>query len=581
MIKYFRLKEWLMLAAIIALVSLQVHYDLLIPEYMSKITAYLQSEQQKMSELLKYGGKMLIYAFFSFLLSVLSIILTSRIGSNYSYALRKGMFYKVEDMSLEEQHFSIASLITRTTNDISHIQMLIEVGLIMIIHAPILAVGALMKIIRKNWQWTLVTSICIFGLAFVLLLCLLLIKKKFQRIQSITDELNNSARESIIGVQTVRAYNAEQYQEEKFSRHNNELVNVNISVNTTMALMSPFMNIIMNGLTIAIYWIGMILIDKAEGTEKITLFSDMVAYTAYAMQLASAFMMIMMIFMFLPQAIVSGKRITEVLRTRQTMKEGGYDGDEKNEIKELVFNNVYFKYPGGSDYVLKDINFTAHEGETVAIIGSTGCGKTSLVNLIPRFYDIERGTICINGVDVKSYTKKALNRIIGYVPQKTYILSGTIASNVAFDSGLDYNEDAVKEALDIACASEFVDSLKDGINSAVSRNGSNFSGGQKQRLSIARAFYKQPDILIFDESFSALDYRTDLAIRKGLKQRFSKSIKIIVAQRISSVIDADNILVMDKGVIIASGRHEELLRCCDVYREIAETQLSKEASDNV
>ncbi len=579
MLRYFCYKDWIMFVGIVLLIIGQVYLDLLIPEYMSKITECLQYESSAITELIQFGGLMLLFAFLSLIVSVLSVVLNARIGSNYSAALRKGMFYKVQDLSLkEEHHFTIASLITRTTNDITHIQMVILVGTQTIIHAPVLAAGALMKIFKKNWQWSAATGIAIVFVVFVMLTCIGLTMNKYKQIQELTDKLNNVTRESLTGVLTIRAYNAEKYQENKFNLINDKLVKNNIYTNTVMSLILPVANLVMNSLPLAIYWIGMLLINNAMPTEKVVLFSDMIAYTSYALQLASAFFMLVSILIFLPQSLVSLRRISEVLESPISIQEGHYDGKGITDCEsEIEFKNVYFKYSSGNDYVLSDISLKVKKGETIAIIGSTGCGKTTLVGLIPRFYDISEGNILIDGVDIKKYTEKALRDKIGYISQTAFLLSGTVASNVSFGAdGSSFDENKVKNAIKIANAEDFVYALDNTINGNITRNGNNLSGGQKQRLAIARAIYKNPEILIFDDAFSALDFRTEMLVRKAIKENCREAIKIIVSQRINTILDADRIIVLDNGKIVGSGTHSDLIQKCEVYKQIALTQLTKE-----
>ena len=576
-LKCFTLKDWGILGFIMLLILIQVNIDLMLPGYVEKISLFLLNENDNILQLLKIGGMMLLFAFFSFAISIVNVVLNARIGTNFSVALRKKIFYKVQEMSLEEERgFTVASLITRTTNDIGHTEYFVLAGIQMIIQAPILGIGAFLKIFGKDWRWSLVTGIAIFILIIVVVIGLCLTVKKYQKIQLLNDKINSITRERIIGVETIRAYNAEKYHEKRFNSINNEMVNTNLFTNIVMTIMSPIMNLIMNGLTLSIYWIGMSMILKAELHEKAIIFSEMMAYSQYALKLASAFLMLISVFLLLPQAIISVKRISEVFHSQTKIKNGNINVSSNILLDtKIEFRNVSFKYSNGNDNVLENISFMAKKGETVALIGSTGCGKTTLVNLIPRFYDVTSGSIIINGIDIKNYDLGFLRNMIGYVPQKVYLFSGTIASNIAYSSfGDDIDEEKVYEAIRIAGLDEFINSLDKGADETISHGGNNISGGQKQRLSIARAIYKQPDIIIFDDSFSALDYRTDILVRKALKEKCKNAIKIIVAQRINTVIDADKIIVMDHGKIVGIGTHNELIEKCEVYRQIVSSQLS-------
>ena len=485
----------------------------------------------------------------------------------------------MQSFSMEEiGHFSTASLITRSTNDVTQIQMLIAMGLQMLVKAPIMAVWAIMKISDKKWQWTFSTAVAVVVLLLIVGVCLMFVTPKFKKIQSLTDDLNRVTRENLTGLSVVRAYNAEKYQEDKFENANEALTGTNLFAQRTLAFMMPGIQIVMSGLTLAIYWIGAVLINDAGMVDKVQIFSDMMVFSQYAIQVVMSFMMLVMIFMILPRASVAANRIQEVLDTKLTIEDGSGVHGDPDKTGEIVFDKVSFRYPDAEEDVLKDISFTAGKGETVALIGATGCGKSTVINLIPRFYDATEGTVSVDGVNVKDYSQKELRNKIGYVSQKATLFTGTIESNVAYgDNGQkNASETDIKKALDIAQASEFVDSLEDGSKAYVAQGGSNFSGGQKQRMSIARAIARKPEILIFDDSFSALDYKTDRVLREALAKSCKDSTRIVVAQRIGTIRDADRIIVLEDGKIAGMGRHEELMRDCEVYRQIALSQLSKE-----
>jgi ATP-binding cassette subfamily B protein len=475
-------------------------------------------------------------------------------------------------------HFSTASLITRTTNDVVQVQMLIVMGLQLMLKAPIMAVCAICKIAGKAWQWTFSTGIAVVILLGVVGICLIVAMPKFKKMQRLTDNLNRVTRENLTGLNVVRAYNAEGYQENKFEQANRELTSTNLFAQRTMAFLMPSIQLVMSGLTLAIYWLGAVLIDQADAMDKITLFSDMMVFSQYAMQVVMSFMLLVMIFMLLPRAAVSAGRINDVLDTKPTILDGACTEGEKGKTGEIEFQHVSFRYPDAENAVLSDISFTAKEGETVALIGATGSGKSTVVNLIPRFYDVTDGKVLVDGVDVREYTQTALRNKIGYVSQKATLFSGSIRSNIAFgDNGkrpMDTND--VKDAVETAQASEFVEKLENTYDGYVAQGGSNFSGGQKQRISIARAIARKPEILVFDDSFSALDYKTDRVLRGVLDKKCKNTTRIIVAQRIGTIRDADKIIVLDQGKIVGMGRHDELMKNCEVYQQIALSQLSKE-----
>lgn len=582
MIKLFknlRKQEWGLVALALVFIIAQVWLDLTMPDYMADITRMVQTDGSTMNEILTAGGKMLLCALGSLVSAAPTAICAAKIATSFAAIIRSKLFSKVQSFSMEEiGHFSTASLITRSTNDVTQIQMLIAMGLQMLVKAPIMAVWAIMKISDKKWQWTFSTGVAVVVLLLIVGVCLMLVTPKFKKIQSLTDDLNRVTRENLTGLSVVRAYNAERYQENKFEKANDVLTNTNLFAHRTLSFMLPSIQIVMSGLTLAIYWIGAVLINDAGMVDKVQIFSDMMVFSQYAIQVVMAFMMLVMIFMILPRASVAAGRIQEVLETKLTVEDGVGTHGKPDKAGEIVFDNVSFKYPDADECVLKDISFTAKKGETVALIGATGCGKSTVINLIPRFYDVTEGSVSVDGVNVKEYTQKGLRNKIGYVSQKATLFTGTIESNVAYgDNGKDNAlEEEIKKALDIAQASEFVDSLEDGSKSYVAQGGSNFSGGQKQRMSIARAIARKPEILIFDDSFSALDYRTDKVLRKALSESCKDSTRIIVAQRIGTIRDADRIIVLEDGQIAGMGKHEELMQTCEVYQQIALSQLSKE-----
>ena len=565
------------LMALVFIVA-QVWLDLKLPDYMSEITVLVETPDSSMQDILIAGGKMLACAFGSLVSGISVAVLAAKSGIDFAATIREKLFHKVQDFSMEEiGKFSTASLITRTTNDVSQIQILIVMGLQAIAKAPIMAVWAILKIYNKSWQWTASTGVALVILLLIVITCIVLASPKFKKMQVLTDNLNRVTRENLTGLNVIRAYNAEEYQEEKFEKANNELTSANMFANRTMAFLMPGIQGVMNGLTLAIYWIGAILINNAAMNKKLTLFSDMVVFSSYAMQVIMAFIMLVMIFMIWPRASVAANRITEVLDTDITIKDGSLDGDTK-EKGTVEFKNVSFAYPDAAANVVENISFKANKGETIAFIGATGCGKSTVINLIPRFYDVTDGEVLVDGINVKEYKQNELRNKIGYVSQKAILFSGDVESNVAYgDNGKkDATPDEVKEAVKIACADDFVENLKDKYHGYVAQGGDNFSGGQKQRLSIARAIAKKAEILIFDDSFSALDYKTDRKLRTALKKQCSDTTKIIVAQRIGTIRDADLIIVLDGGKIAGKGTHSELMESCEEYRQIAYSQLSKE-----
>ena len=579
LLKKITWKDFILAAVAFVFIIVQVWLSLTMPDYMSEITKLVQTKGSKMNDILIAGGKMLACALGSLLAAVCTSICASKISSNFSANLRGQVFHKVQSFSMEEiGNFSTASLITRSTNDITQVQMLIVMGLEVLLKAPIMAVWALCKISTKNWQWTASTGVAVVVLLSFVCVCVAVALPKFKKLQSLTDNLNRVTRENLTGLNVVRAYNAEGYQQKKFNDANDELTKTQLFANRTMGTMMPGIQMVMNGLMLAIYWIGAYLISNAQMFDKLTIFSDMIVFTQYAMQVVMSFMMLVMIFVLLPRASVSAKRINEVLdmplSIKDCTKENGIDG-KKGEVE---FRNVSFCYPDAEKDVIEDISFTAHKGETIAFIGSTGCGKSTVINMIPRFYDATKGEVLVDGVNVKEYTQKALRNKIGYVSQKAVLFTGSIKSNVAYgDNGTKgFTDDVVKQAIETAQAKEFVDKTEGGVDAFVAQGGSNFSGGQKQRLSIARAICRHPEILIFDDSFSALDYKTDRVLRDTLRKTCADATRFIVAQRIGTIRDADKIIVLDDGKIAGMGKHNELMETCEVYRQIAYSQLSKE-----
>ena len=579
LLKKLTWKDFILAAVAFVFIIVQVWLSLTMPDYMSEITKLVQTKGSKMNDILIARGKMLACALGSLLAAVCTSICASKISSNFSANLRGQVFHKVQSFSMEEiGNFSTASLITRSTNDITQVQMLIVMGLEVLLKAPIMAVWALCKISTKNWQWTASTGVAVVVLLSFVCVCVAVALPKFKKLQSLTDNLNRVTRENLTGLNVVRAYNAEGYQQKKFNDANDELTKTQLFANRTMGTMMPGIQMVMNGLMLAIYWIGAYLISNAQMFDKLTIFSDMIVFTQYAMQVVMSFMMLVMIFVLLPRASVSAKRINEVLDMPLSIKDGIKENGIDGKKGEVEFRNVSFCYPDAEKDVIEDISFTAHKGETIAFIGSTGCGKSTVINMIPRFYDATKGEVLVDGVNVKEYTQKALRNKIGYVSQKAVLFTGSIKSNVAYgDNGTKgFTDDVVKQAIETAQAKEFVDKTDGGVDAFVAQGGSNFSGGQKQRLSIARAICRHPEILIFDDSFSALDYKTDRVLRDTLRKTCADATRFIVAQRIGTIRDADKIIVLDDGKIAGMGKHNELMETCEVYRQIAYSQLSKE-----
>ena len=578
LLKNFSKKEWLMVFVIFILIYMQVWLDLKMPDYMSKITVLVQTEGSKMSDILLNGGYMLLCAFGSLVLAIIVGYIISRLSANFSMKVRKKLFNKVEDLSIGEiKSFSTSSLITRTTNDITQIEMLIGMGLQLLLKAPITAVWAITKILNKSWQWSTITAIAVIILLSVISILTAIVIPKFKIVQKLIDKINGVTRESLNGIRVVRAFNAENYSENKFEEVNNKLTKQQLFNQKTFAIMSPIMYLVLHTLTLAIYFIGAHLIKEALMVDKLVLFGDMVVFSSYAMQVIMSFLMLAMIFMMIPRASISAKRINEVLDTENSIKDGTIDKDT-NDLKGVVeFKNVSFKYPDAEEYVIENISFKANKGETVAFIGSTGSGKSTLINLVPRFYDVTEGEILIDGINIKEYKQEYLNNKIGYVPQKAVMFNGTVKENVAYGkSSKDKTNEVIEKAIEVAQAKDFVLKMDDKYDSHIASGGTNISGGQKQRLAIARAIARNPEIYIFDDSFSALDYKTDSVLRRELKKYTKDATSLIVAQRIGTIMNADKILVLDNGKCVGIGTHKELLKTCDVYKEIALSQFGKE-----
>ena len=581
LIKDFKRKDILYITISFLLIVCQVWLELKMPDYMSSITRLVQTEGSTMAEIMKQGGYMLLCALGSLTSAVVVGYLISNVSSNFSMNLRYKIFTKVEKFGTEEiKKFSTSSLITRTTNDVTQIEMLIGMGLQILIKAPIMAVWAITKILDKSLEWSMLVGVCVVILLTTIGIIMLIVMPRFSKVQKLIDRVNGVIRENLSGIRVIRAFNAENYQLNRFEEVNNNLTNMQLFNQRCFAFLMPIMNIVMNGLTLGIYFIGAILIEKAMMTDKLLIFSNMVVFTSYGMQVIMSFLMLAMIFMMLPRASVSAKRINAVLDENITIKDGNFDG-VTNETGTIEFRNVSFKYPDADEYLLKNISFKVNKGETIAFIGSTGSGKSTLINLVPRFYDATDGEVLVDGINVKEYKTETLYNKMGYIPQKAVMFTGTVESNVNY--GKSANEitlDDVKKAIDVAQGKEFVLKMENGYQSHIARGGTNISGGQKQRLAIARAIARKPEIYIFDDSFSALDYKTDLTLRKQLKEYTKDATSLIVAQRIGTIINADKIVVLDKGECVGIGTHHELLKNCEVYREIALSQLSKEELEN-
>lgn len=578
-LRYISKRDWVLVIISVALIVVQVWLELLLPDYMSDITLLVETEGSEMSEILSAGGKMMLCALGSLVSCCIVSVLSSQIASNYGASLRGALFQKVQTFSMAEiGKFSTASLITRSTNDVTQVMMLIVMGLQMLVKAPIMAVWAIVKIAGKATEWTLTTAAAVVILLIVVGVIIAVCIPKFKKIQVLTDDLNRITRENLTGLRVVRAYNAEGYQESKFEEANKKVTDANLFTVRATSFLLPTITLTMNMLSLAVYWIGAILIDEAELMDRAEIFSDMVVFSQYAVQVVMSFMMLVMIFMMVPRASVSGSRIMEVLDTECSIQDGAGASPDPEKAGTVEFRDVSFRYADEEGDALEHITFTAHPGETVAFIGATGCGKSTVINLVPRFYDATEGEVLVDGVNVKEYTQKDLRNRIGYVSQSATLFKGTISSNITFgDNGKgEPTQEDVDHAIEVAQASDFVNKLDDKSESFVASRGTNYSGGQKQRISIARAICRDPEILIFDDSFSALDYKTDKELRKALSKDCAGTTKLIVAQRIGTIRDADQIVVLDQGKVAGIGKHDELMKTCPVYQKIALSQLSKE-----
>ncbi len=583
LLKNLRKKEWLLMIISLVLIIAQVWLELKMPDYMSEITVLVQTEGSQMSEIITNGAYMLACALGSLISAVIVGYLASNISASFSMKVRKKIFNKVGNLAMNEvKMFSTSSLITRTTNDITQIQMLVAMGLQLMIKAPITAVWAITKILNKSWQWSAITGVGIVVLLGVISTLMAIVMPRFKKVQKLIDRINGVTRENLTGIRVVRAFNAEKYQEEKFEKVNTDLTNMQLFNQKAFSVLSPVMYLVMYFLTLAIYFVGAFLIKDALMAEKIGLFGDMVVFSSYAMQIIMSFLMLAMIFMMLPRAEVSAERINEVLDTEISIKDGKVNKDLTDERGTVEFKNVSFKYPDADEYLLKDISFKANKGETVAFIGSTGSGKSTLINLVPRFYDVTDGEILIDGVNVKDYTQEFLHNKLGYVSQKAVIFNDTVKNNVSYgENGKgEITEEKIKKAIEVAQGKEFIEKMENQYDTEMSQGGTNVSGGQKQRISIARAIAREPEIYIFDDSFSALDYKTDSVLRKELKKYTKDATTLIVAQRIGTIMNADKIIVLDEGKVVGMGTHKELLKNCPVYEQIALSQLSKEELEN-
>ena len=576
-------KELLMALICLLLIFGQVWLELKMPDYMSEITVLVQSEGSQMNDILRNGAYMLACALESLVSAIIVGYIAATISATLSMKVRKKLFDKVENLAMHEvKQFSTSSLITRTTNDITQIEMLVAMGLQLLLKAPITAVWAITKILDKSWQWSAITAVAVAILLTTVGTLIAIVLPRFKVVQKLIDKINGITRENLTGIRVIRAFNAENYQQEKFENVNNDLTSLQLFNQKSFAILSPIMYLVMYFLTLSIYFVGATLIKDALMVDKLALFGNMVVFSSYAMQIIMSFLMLAMIFMMLPRAQVSANRINEVLDTEISIKEGTLDKDTTNERGTVEFKNVSFKYPDAEEYLLRNISFKAEKGQTVAFIGSTGSGKSTLINLIPRFYDATEGEVLVDGVNVKEYKSEFLHNKIGYVSQKAVMFNGTVASNVAYgDNGKpELTEEQIKEAIKVAQGKEFVEKMDDKYNSHIASGGTNVSGGQKQRLSIARAIARDPEIYIFDDSFSALDYKTDSVLRKALKEHTADSTSLIVAQRIGTIINSDKIIVLEDGKVVGEGTHKELLKTCDVYKQIALSQLSKEELEN-
>ena len=581
--KNFTKKDWLLILVCFVLIFIQVWLELRIPDYMSKITELIQTDNSTMSDIIKQGIYMILCAFGSLATAVVVGYFAANVSSNFSMAIRKLVFDKVQKFSTAEiKKFRTSSLITRTTNDVTQLEMLIAMGLQAFIKAPIMAVWAISKILNKSIELSALTGLCVVVLLATVIVLMIVVLPRFEIVQKLIDKVNGVTRENLTGIRVIRAFNAEKFQENRFDEVNNKLTNTQLFNQRCFAIMMPIMNLVMHGLTLGIYFIGAYLIESALMSGKLTLFSNMVVFSSYGMQVIMSFLMLAMIFMMIPRANISARRINEVLNQEISITDGNLDESDSKEFGTVEFKNVSFKYPDADEYLLKNISFKVNKGETIAFIGSTGSGKSTLINLVPRFYDATDGEVLVDGINVKDYKQSALNNKLGYVPQKAFMFTATVSENVAYgDNGKkQITKDQIKKAIDVAQGTDFVNDMEDKYDSHIARGGTNVSGGQKQRLAIARAIARDPEIYIFDDSFSALDFKTDAVLRKELKKYTKDATSMIVAQRIGTIINADKIVVLDKGECVGIGTHKELLKSCEVYKEIALSQLSKEELEN-
>ncbi len=581
-LRKLRKKDVLLILICSVLIIFQVWLDLKLPDYMSQITQLVQSEGSLIKDILIEGGKMMLCALGSLIAAVLVGFFASYIAASFSRTLRKDLFEKVENFSEGEvKKFSTSSLITRTTNDVTQIEMLVAMGLQLLIKSPITAVWAVTKILNKSWKWSAVVGGGVLVLLMTLTFLMIVVIPKFKIVQKLIDKINGITRENLTGIRVVRTFNAEKYQEEKFQKTNNDLTRIQVFNQRTFGIMQPVMYLIMYFSTLIIYFLGAYMINDALIVGKIVIFGDMVVFSSYGMQVIMSFLMLAMIFIMYPRAAISADRINEVLDEELTIKEGNIEKGKPECIGTVEFKNVSFKYPDADEYILKNINFKANKGETIAFIGSTGSGKSTLINLIPRFYDVTEGEVLVNGINVKDYKLESLYNYIGYIPQKAVIFSGTVSENVSYGkSKKKITKDDIYKAIEIAQGKEFVEKMPEKYDAYLAQRGTNISGGQKQRISIARAIARNPEIYIFDDSFSALDYKTDYKLRKELKKYTKDATTFIVAQRIGTIMNADKIIVLDQGTCVGMGTHKELLKNCDVYKEIALSQLSEEELNN-
>ena len=583
LLKNIGLKEWLLTLVVFVLIFGQVWLELKMPDYMSEITVLVQTEGSEMKDIIKNGGAMLGCALGSLVLAVFTGYIVSYISAVFSMVTRKKLFDKVENLTMQEvKNFSTSSLITRTTNDITQIQMFVAMGLQLLIKAPITAIWAITKILNKGWEWSVATGVAVLILLTVVAILIFLVIPRFKIVQKLTDRLNMVTRENLTGIRVVRAFDAEKYQENKFEDVNTKLTNLQLFNQKAFSVMQPTMLLVMQTLTLAIYFIGARLIDGALMADKLVLFGNMVVFSSYAMQVIFSFLLLAFVFMMMPRAQVSANRINEVMETEIKIKEGTVNENKTNEVGTVEFRNVSFKYPDADEYLLKDISFKVEKGQTVSFIGSTGSGKSTLINLVPRFYDVTDGEVLVDGVNVKEYTSEFLHNKLGYISQKAVMFNGTVRSNIIYgDNGKETPTDSkVKKAVEVAQAKEFVEKMENTYDAHIAQGGTNVSGGQKQRLSIARAIARDPEIYIFDDSFSALDYKTDSILRKELKKYTKDATSLIVAQRIGTIMNSDKIIVLDEGKVVGQGTHKELLENCEVYKQIALSQLSKEELEN-